>query len=457
MAKRPATSAKRSPTASSPMVYELLVALVEGPITRSFVRRNKVVTRTIEIRGDQTLEQFHLAIFDSFDRSEEHMYEFQLGGKGPHDPKARRYVLPMAYEMDATGQSPAGDVTTRIDELGLKVDDIFGYWFDFGDDWWHQIEVLSIKENPASGKYPRLTQRVGQSPPQYPDLDEEEDEEEDDEAEDEADQQKGLAIIGAGNMAEAIVRGVLAKKLVPASSIIASDVSAERREFFESQLEVKAVEDNLEAARDAEVLLLSIKPQMAQKVLRELGRVVTEQTLIISIMAGIGSGFIEKHLDGGKKWRVIRTMPNTPMLLGEGMVAMARGANATDADLQTARTLFEAAATVIEVSEDKMDAVTAVSGSGPAYFFYLVEQMVQAGVELGLSPQEAHTLATKTALGAGKMLATSSDSPADLRRKVTSPNGTTHAAITHLEQAGAGKQMVDAVKAAARRSKELGM
>lgn len=258
-------------------------------------------------------------------------------------------------------------------------------------------------------------------------------------------------------MAEAIVRGVLAKNVVPASSIIASDVSAERRQLFESQLKVKAVEDNLIAARDAEVLLLSIKPQMAQKVLGEMGKVVSERTLLVSIMAGIGSTFIEKHLGGGKKWRVIRTMPNTPMLLGEGMVAMARGSNATESDLKAARRLFEAAATVIELSEDKMDAVTAVSGSGPAYFFYLVEQMIAAGVELGLTPEEAHTLATKTALGAGKMLATSSDSPAELRRKVTSPNGTTHAAITHLEASGAGKQILEAVKAAARRSKELGL
>jgi pyrroline-5-carboxylate reductase len=266
-----------------------------------------------------------------------------------------------------------------------------------------------------------------------------------------------LGIIGAGNMAEAIVRGVVSRNVIPASAIIAADVSDDRRKLFETQLKVKAVEDNLVAARDVEVLLLSIKPQMAQKVLGELGQVVSERTLVVSIMAGIGSAFIEKHLGNGKKWRVIRTMPNTPMLLGEGMVAMARGANATENDSLLARNLFEAAATVIEVTEEKMDAVTAVSGSGPAYFFYLVEKMVAAGIELGLTPEEAHTLATKTALGAGKMLATSSDSPAELRRKVTSPNGTTHAAITHLEQTGAGKQMIEAVKAAARRSKELGL
>src|SRR5689334_8716195 len=114
-----------------------------------------------------------------------------------------------------------------------------------------------------------------------------------------------LGIIGAGNMAEAIVRGVVSRNVIPANAIVASDVSGDRRKLFETQLKVKAVEDNLAAARDAEVLLLSIKPQMAQKVLGELGQVVTERTLIVSIMAGIGSGFIEKHLGGGKKWRVI--------------------------------------------------------------------------------------------------------------------------------------------------------
>src|SRR5205085_10886567 len=123
--------------------------------------------------------------------------------------------------------------------------------------------------------------------------------------------------------------------------------------------------------------------------------------------------------------RVIRTMPNTPMLVGEGMVAMAPGSRATQKDLDDARRLFAPAATVIDLTEDKLDAVTALSGSGPAYFFFLVEQMIQAGIEMGLTPDESHTLATRTALGAAKMLTTSSDSPGELRRKVTSPKGTT--------------------------------
>jgi pyrroline-5-carboxylate reductase len=183
---------------------------------------------------------------------------------------------------------------------------------------------------------------------------------------------------------------------------------------------------------------------------------MTDATLVVSIAAGIGTGFIEKHLGAGKKWRVVRSMPNTPMLVGEGMVAIAPGANATPDDLAAARKLFEAAADVIEVNESKMDTVTAVSGSGPAYFFLLVEQMIQAATELGLSPEQAAQLAKKTAVGAAKMLVTSSDTPAELRRKVTSPGGTTEAAITHMSKNNWPQIAVDAIKAAERRGKELG-
>jgi pyrroline-5-carboxylate reductase len=195
-------------------------------------------------------------------------------------------------------------------------------------------------------------------------------------------------------------------------------------------------------------------------VLAGLGPALDPSALVISIAAGISTAFIERNLgtaQPGRRWRVIRTMPNTPMLVGEGMVAIARGSHALPDDVADARRLFESAASVIEVTEDRIDAVTAVSGSGPAYFFYLVEQMVRAGVELGLTPEQAHRLATQTALGAAKMMATSTDSPQELRRKVTSPNGTTQAAITHLESSGAGAAIVEAVKAADKRSKELGV
>lgn len=151
--------------------FELEVALLEGPVTEAFLKKNPAVLRTIEICGDQTLEDLHHAIFDAYDREDEHMYEFQVGGKGPHDDRARRYVLPMAMDDPFSDQKPAGDVTeTTIGSLGLRVDEPFGYWFDFGDDWWHQVFVVAIHDNVPRGQYPRITNRVGKSPPQYPSI-----------------------------------------------------------------------------------------------------------------------------------------------------------------------------------------------------------------------------------------------------------------------------------------------
>jgi pyrroline-5-carboxylate reductase len=264
-----------------------------------------------------------------------------------------------------------------------------------------------------------------------------------------------LGIIGAGNMAEAIARGVLDAGLFQPGQLIASDISPQRRELFSKELGTVAVEANAEAARGSKRILLSVKPQQMAAALEGIGAVLDPQALVISIAAGISSAFIEKHLGAGRAWRVVRSMPNTPMLVGAGMVAICAGTHATPEDLAEARRIFQAAATVIEVTEDKMDAVTAISGSGPAYFFYLVEQMVRAGIELGLTPQQSHQLAATTALGSGKMVEQSSDSPQELRRKVTSPAGTTHAAITHLESGRADELIVEAIKAAERRSREL--
>jgi hypothetical protein len=134
-----------------------------------------VISRTIQLRGDQTLEDLHHAIFDAFDREEEHMYEFQIGGKGPMDPKAQRYVLSVSADYEMSDHRPAGDIKhTAIESLGLTVGEAFGYWFDFGDDWWHQINVVAIKEKGGRGKFPKVIKQTGESPPQYPDWDEEE-------------------------------------------------------------------------------------------------------------------------------------------------------------------------------------------------------------------------------------------------------------------------------------------
>jgi len=155
-------------------LFTLDVFITDGPMTKKFLKKNKEVSRIIEMRGDQTLEELHDAIFTAFDRFDPHLYEFQVGGKWPMGPKAKRYVLQSLLESDGLGrEEDASDLTiTTIGSLGLKVDDAFGYWFDFGDDWWHQINVISIGEKAEGKGYPKIIGRTGDSPPQYVDWDE---------------------------------------------------------------------------------------------------------------------------------------------------------------------------------------------------------------------------------------------------------------------------------------------
>jgi hypothetical protein len=172
VAKSPAKKQAARMAGSDHKLYTLDVSIMGGPMTESFLKKNKVVSRTIQIRGDQTLAELHGAIFNAFDREDEHMYEFQIGGEGPMDPKARRYVLPAGMHG---GDKPAGGVkSTTIGSLGLQVKDLFGYWFDFGDDWWHQVDVVAVEEMAVRGKFPKVVKRVGKSPPQYADWDEDE-------------------------------------------------------------------------------------------------------------------------------------------------------------------------------------------------------------------------------------------------------------------------------------------
>jgi hypothetical protein len=149
-------------------LYTLEVFLLSGPITEEFVEQNPVVSRTIQIRGDQTLADLHDILFEAYDREEEHLYEFQFKGEGPADSEAERYVPPMAANSDEAGIS----TETKIGALNLAVGEPFGYWFDFGDDWWHQLNVVAIEGEVPDGQYPRVVERVGDSPPQYPDFDE---------------------------------------------------------------------------------------------------------------------------------------------------------------------------------------------------------------------------------------------------------------------------------------------
>lgn len=263
---------------------------------------------------------------------------------------------------------------------------------------------------------------------------------------------KKLALIGAGNMAEALLRGALGAKLLKPAQVSASDPSPERRELF-AELGVAVGDDNRDAAHSADVIVLAVKPQKLAEALAEIGALGSGK-LVISIVAGAPAAKIAAGL--GSKARVVRTMPNTPLLVGMGMTGIAAGPGATGADLVLARELFGASGQVVEVREEQLDAVTAVSGSGPAYLFYLAEAMQEAARAEGFSPAEAATLVNATLRGSSELLARSDDGPEILRRKVTSPNGTTAAAVEVLDSAGVKAKITAAVRRAAERSRELG-
>jgi len=264
-----------------------------------------------------------------------------------------------------------------------------------------------------------------------------------------------LGLIGAGNMAEAIVRGALtAPTPVGAASISVADPSPARRKVFAEELGVAALEDNGAVIKRSDLVVLAVKPQVLDDVLSGVGPLLGSEKLVVSIAAGVPIERIARRC--ADRARIIRAMPNTPMLVGRGMVALSRGPAADDDDARRVRELFGACAAVIEVTETKMDAVTAVSGSGPAYFFYLVEALIEAGVTAGLNRDEAVAMAETTFVGAAELLASGDWPAAELRRRVTSPGGTTAAAISSFESDEFLNMVGRAVRAAAERSRELG-
>jgi pyrroline-5-carboxylate reductase len=264
---------------------------------------------------------------------------------------------------------------------------------------------------------------------------------------------KILGVIGAGNMAEAILRGVIGSDLLAPEQILVSEPLAQRRDELCDMLGVACVEDNTEPAACQHVLL-AVKPQVLDSVLDEIAPQVHPEAVVISIAAGYPTARIDSHLGG--RGKLIRVMPNTPMLVGAGISALACGPRADTADMEWARDLFAACGRTVLLDEEKMDAVTALSGSGPAYVFYLTEAMIAAGIAEGLGPEAATTLATETVYGAARLMQQTGSAPETLRARVTSPNGTTERAVEQLEAHGVAKGIVAAIRAATQRSRELG-
>lgn len=261
-----------------------------------------------------------------------------------------------------------------------------------------------------------------------------------------------LGVIGCGNMGSALVRSVLAARLIPASRILTWHPDPARLRRAVRRLGIRRAASLRQLAR-APVLLLAVKPGQMDGVLAGLRGAVGRRTLVLSVAAGISTRRIERALGPGVP--VVRAMPNTPALARAGITALAGGRSAGKADLRAAARIFRCAGEVVEVKERRMDAVTALSGSGPAYFFFLMERMIQAGVRLGLSQAVARELTLRTALGAAALAAASSEPPEKLRAQVTSKGGTTEAALRTFRRAGVGSGIDRGIRTAAARSKRL--
>ncbi len=274
-----------------------------------------------------------------------------------------------------------------------------------------------------------------------------------------------IGFIGAGNMAEAIVGALTGSEMVEPLNIMVSDVSEERLAVFAEQYGVNTSTDNTRVFSESEVVVLAVKPQIMEKILREIteqeGYGPGKRKIVVSIAAGITTrkmeGFLYASLSGEERGRmpVVRVMPNTPALVLEGMSGMSANSHALPEDLEITRGILESMGKVIEFEEKHLDAVTALSGSGPAYVFYLVEAMVAAGERMGLGREDAVTMTLQTMGGALKLLEASGEAPEELRRRVTSPGGTTEAAINYMEENKVGKLIVEGIQAASARSKEL--
>jgi pyrroline-5-carboxylate reductase len=264
-----------------------------------------------------------------------------------------------------------------------------------------------------------------------------------------------VAFLGAGNMAGALIQG-LVRAGTPAERIWATVRRDERsKELAAAHPGLHLGSDNLAAAREAEVIVLSVKPQGMDKLVTQIAPGVDAGKLVISVAAGVPIAAIAKRL-GGPGRRIIRAMPNTPALVGLGATALAAGDHATEADLQLATQIFQAVGITTVLDENLLDAVTGLSGSGPAYVFLVIEALSDAGVKVGLSRHVALKLAAQTVLGSAKMLLETGAHPGTLKDQVTSPGGTAIAGLHTLEAGGLRTTLIDAVEAATRRSKELG-
>jgi pyrroline-5-carboxylate reductase len=263
-----------------------------------------------------------------------------------------------------------------------------------------------------------------------------------------------IGFIGAGNMAEAMIGGLVRGNHVRADRVAASDPRKERLDELRAAFGIEVTNYNREIVQRCDLVVLSVKPQIMDKVLREIGDQMKAGTLVVSIAAGVDTSTIEDAVPDGV--RVVRAMPNTPALVGAGATAISAGKHASEADMAVAKALFDAVGITVELDEGHLDAVTGLSGSGPAYIFLILEALADAGVKVGLSRRAAQRLAAQTVMGSAKMLLETDEHPGKLKDMVTSPGGTAIAGLHTLEEGGLRTTLINAVETATKRARELG-
>jgi pyrroline-5-carboxylate reductase len=265
--------------------------------------------------------------------------------------------------------------------------------------------------------------------------------------------ERRIAIIGGGRIGEALLAGLLSSGWRSSDELVVTSRSESRVAELRDRHGVEATTDNVAAVRDAELVVVAVKPQDIDVLLQQIGSVLTPQQTVLTVAAAIPTAYIESRIADGVP--VVRAMPNAPSTVHEGMAGIAPGAHADDTQLALAEEALAHLGRVVRVPEQALDAVTAVSGSGPAYFALLAEAMIEAGILLGLSREVSTTLVVQTMLGTAKQLRDEGMHPVELRESVTSPGGTTIAAIRELEQAGVRAAFLNAIQAAMTRAREL--
>lgn len=262
---------------------------------------------------------------------------------------------------------------------------------------------------------------------------------------------KRIAFVGGGNMAEAIIAGLLGGGITLEKNLVAADVSAARRALLTQKYGIDAVAGNDVAVQGADIVVLAVKPQQAAEALASARSAFSEHQLLISICAGLPTKTLEAQVPA----RVVRAMPNLPALVQRGVTAICPGARSSEADLDAAEALFGSVGAVVRLPEKRMNEVTALSGSGPGYVFAFIEAMETAAVEMGLAPDIARTMAIETVRGAAELAAQTQEDPAELRRRVSSKGGTTLAGLAAMEADGFSAAVAAGMKAARDRATEL--